>query len=81
MIQIEVVKNKSESTANLIRRFTKKSKNSGLMRKARAIRFKKRSKSEFVKKKDALKRIRHQEETEKLYKLGKVTNVYGKKSK
>jgi len=81
MIQIEVKKKDNESTGSVLRRFTKKSKSSGLARKARSLRFSDRAKSDFVKKKDALKRIQKQKEMKKLYKLGKLHNVRGKKTR
>lgn len=81
MIQIEVKKNANESTGSLLRRFTKKSKNSGLAKKARGLRFNERAKSDFVKKKDALKKIQKQKEMERLFKLGKLRNVRGKKTR
>lgn len=72
MIQVEVTKNKTESTQSLIRRFTKKMQGSGLLKKAKKGRYHERPMSEFVKKKNALKKIEKKKEIERLYKLGKI---------
>ncbi len=69
---VEVQKKDNESTANLIRRFTHKLQQSGNLLRLRAIRFKKRPKTELTKKKEALWRIEKRKKMERLYKLGKI---------
>jgi len=79
MIRVEVKKNESETTANLIRRFTKRVQSSSIIRQAKGLRYWERPKSEYVKKKSALKRIAKKKHYEKLKKLGKISDVYYKK--
>lgn len=81
MIHLEVRKNTSETTPSLIRRFTKKMQSSGVLKKAKSIKYWDRPKSDFVKRKDALNRINKRKEIEKLRKLGKISDGYYKKSR
>ncbi|MDQ5901481.1 MAG: hypothetical protein QG580_196 [Patescibacteria group bacterium] len=69
---IEVTKKQGENSANLMRRFSRKVKDSGLVKKVRSLRYAERKLSKFVLKKNALKRIEKQTEREKLQKLGKI---------
>jgi ribosomal protein S21 len=78
---IEVSKNSNESTASLLRRFSKKVQGSGLVRHIRGTRFSERNKSELKKKQDALKKLARRAEYERLWKLGKIKNDYGKKTR
>ncbi len=67
---LEVKKQERENTQSLIRRFTKKVQQSGVLRRARTGRFRKRSKSYQIKQRAALRRIKKKEEYKKLKKLG-----------
>ena len=78
---IEVTKNSNESTASLLRRFSKKIQGAGLVRKVRGSRFSERTKSELKKKRDALKKLDRRAKYERLFKLGKIKNDYGKKTR
>ena len=69
---IQVVKKQGENSASLMRRFSRKAKESGLVRKVRSLRYKERDLSAFVLKKNALKRIGKQVERERLQKMGKI---------
>jgi len=71
MIQIEVVKTGTETSANLIRRFTKRVQYSSILKKARSKQSKKRPQSALAKKKYALKRIQNQNKMAELRKMGK----------
>jgi ribosomal protein S21 len=73
MINVEVEKNMNESTANLLRRFTKRVRGSGILQRVRSIRYHKRPKSKFVQKKGALKMLERKSKYEELIKLGKIT--------
>tara|TARA_Y100000310_G_C20672541_1_gene811105 strand:- start:24 stop:200 length:177 start_codon:yes stop_codon:yes gene_type:complete len=54
---------------------------SGILRKAKRSRYWDRPKSDYVKRKDALKKIAKRKEYEKLRKLGKISsNAFYKKS-
>ncbi len=69
---LEVRKTERENSQNLIRRFTKRVQRSGILLVARKSRFFRRSKSNEMKKRAALRRETLREEYEKLKKLGKT---------
>ena len=69
---IRVEKNERETNQSLIRRFTKRLKNSGIIRAVKKNRFWHRPKSEQMKRKSALRRLEKQAEIEKAHKLGKL---------
>jgi len=69
---VQVEKNQNESSANVIRRFTKRMQNAGIVRKVRGERYYKRAKSRNVQKDARLKKLDKKEKYEKLYKLGKI---------
>lgn len=70
---VEIEKNGNENNINLIKKFTRKVQESGVLRRARSIRYSERKKSEYVKKKMALKSLARKKEVEKLIKLGKMS--------
>jgi ribosomal protein S21 len=69
---IEVKKSERETTQSLIRRFTKRVQQSGILLRARESRFHQRPKSRQMKKRAALRREKLKKEYEKLKKLGKL---------
>jgi ribosomal protein S21 len=69
---IEVKKNTNESNMSLVRRFTRKMQESGIVRKVKSKRYNQRTESKVKTKKGALKRIAKKKENERLFKLGKV---------
>lgn len=71
-INIQVNKNDKESTAGLIRRFTKRVRGSGMLSRVRGIRYHERQVSDYVQKKKTLKRLKKKTEYEKMLKLGKI---------
>lgn len=71
-INVQVEKNQNESSANVIRRFTKRVQNAGIVRKMRDRRFYTRTKSENVRKEARLKKLGKKERYEEMYKLGKI---------
>ncbi len=66
--QVEVVKNGSESSATLLRRFQRKVQESAIIPKVRSKRYNERPKSKLQTKKSTIKRIARRAETEKLKK-------------
>jgi len=54
---IEVTKSGTDNNLSLIRKFTKRVQNSGVLARLREIRYSKRLQSKYVKKKMALKRL------------------------
>jgi ribosomal protein S21 len=69
---VQVDKNGGESTANLIRRFTKRVQGAGIIPKVRKGRYHERIKSENVKKTKKLKRLKSKAVYDELLKLGKI---------
>lgn len=71
-INIEVTKNANESTSNLIRRFTKRLQNAGIVPKMRSKRYYERIKSRNSGKKDRLRTLKRKEAYEEMVKMGKI---------
>lgn len=70
---VQVDKNNNESSANLIRRFTKRVQGAGIINKVRSSRYHTRTKSENVKRVAKLKKLTKKATYEKMLKLGKIT--------
>lgn len=68
---LEVKKKEKESSQNLVRRFTKRIKQSGILKRARKTMFKQRTKSQTMVKRAALRREIKKEEYQKIQKLGR----------
>ncbi len=71
-INIEVSKNSNESTANLIRRFTKRVQGAGIVQGVRKGRYFERVKSRNVRKTSKLNVLTRREAYNTLLKLGKI---------
>jgi ribosomal protein S21 len=69
---VELKKGPHESNLSIIRRFTRKIQESGIIQKVKSNRYAKRDLSKLSLKKTALKRIAKRKETERLRKLGKI---------
>ena len=69
---LEVKRKERENPQSLVRRFTKRVQQSGILLRARKIRFKRREKSKDQRKKTALRREEMKKEYEELEKLGKT---------
>lgn len=67
---IEAKKQERETSQSLIRRFTKRVQKSGVLRQAREKRYRKRTKSEQMGKRAALRREQLRKEYQRLKKLG-----------
>lgn len=75
---VEVEKNNNESSANVIRRFTKRVQGAGIVPKVRGGRYYTRIKSRNVQRTSRLKKLEKREVYEKLVKLGKVQETKGR---
>ena len=75
---LEIKKQEHETTQALIRRFTKRLQQSGILVKARKSRFRTKEESETTKKKNALRRESLRDYYKKMVKLGKPV-VFKKK--
>lgn len=80
-VNVEVTKNNNENALNLIRRFTKRVKGSGILPRLRSTVYYKRPESSFKKKQRALKSIERRVEIEQLKKLGKMPENTGKRKR
>jgi len=69
---LKIKKTERETSQSLVRRFSRRVKQSGILIQARKNRFQKRAKSGQMKKKAALRREQLKKEYEKLKKLGQV---------
>lgn len=69
---VEVKKNANESNNSLIRRFSRKVQESGIIPRVKGTRYTLRSLSPFKVKKEKLRKIKKQETRARLQKLGKV---------
>lgn len=71
-VNVQVTKNEKESSANVIRRFTKRMQNAGIVRRMRDNRYYERTKSDNVRRTSRLKKLAKKETYERDIKLGKV---------
>ena len=71
---IEVKKNPNENNTSVLRRFSRRIQESGIIRKVKGSRYNIRKESKLKIKKGALKKIGRRKEIEKLRKLGKMTS-------
>ncbi|HEY4521772.1 MAG TPA: 30S ribosomal protein S21 [Candidatus Paceibacterota bacterium] len=69
---VKITKKENESTGSLLRRFSRAVKLSTVLTRARGRRYYEPPKSEFQKKRDALRRIKLFKELDKQRKLGKI---------
>jgi ribosomal protein S21 len=71
-VVVEVRKNPNENNSSVLRRFSRRIQESGIIRQVKANRYNVRKESKLKVKKGALKRMSRRVEIEKLKKLGKV---------
>jgi len=71
---IEIKKNPNENNASVLRRFSRRIQESGIIRKVKSARYNIRKESKLKVKKSALKRMTRRKEIEKLRKLGKMAS-------
>ncbi len=69
---IEVRKNPNENNSSVLRRFSRRIQESGIIRKVKGARYNLRKESKLKAKNSALKRISRRNEIERLRKLGKM---------
>ena len=76
---IEVKKNTNENNMNLVRRFSRKVQESGIIQKVKSKRYSERAESKVKIKSATLKRIARRKAQQKLFKLGKATKISKKR--
>jgi len=69
---IEINKNTNESSSGLLRRFSRKVQEGGIIQKAKKGKYNERKESKVKVKKNTLRKLRRRKEIEKLRKLGKI---------
>ncbi len=69
---IEVSKNPNENNASILRRFSRKVQESGIIQKVKKNRYNERALSKLKVKQGTLKKLGRRKEIEKLRKLGKI---------
>ena len=69
---IEIKKNPNENNSSVLRRFSRKILESGIIRKVKGDRYNVRKESKLKVKKSTLKRMARRKEVERLRKLGKM---------
>lgn len=69
---IKVEKNPNENNSSILRRFTRKMQESGIVRNVKKRRYNLRQESKLKLKRSALKRMGRRKEIEKLKKMGKM---------
>lgn len=72
MYTVEIEAKQNEQNSSVLRRFTQRVRNAGVLKQARSLRYRERPQSDYVKKKEALKRLDRIREIERLKKLGKL---------
>ncbi len=73
MINVDVAKGPSENNISVIKRFTRKMQESGVLPRVRSLRYASRKKSKYVRKKEALVKLDRRAEVAEKIKLGKIT--------
>jgi ribosomal protein S21 len=68
---IEIKKNPSENNASVLRRFSRRIQESGIIQKVKGSRYNDREESKLKVKRGTLKKLARRKEIEKLKKLGK----------
>jgi ribosomal protein S21 len=72
MINVEIKKTGHENAMSLIRRFSRKMQESGIIQKVKGQRYSDRGLSKLAQKNMALRRLARRKEVERLKKLGKM---------
>ena len=73
-INVDIKKTKNDNALGLLRKFSRKMKTSGVLRKKRSLRYFEREASDFRKKQEALTKIEKRKEYEHKEKMGLVTD-------
>ena len=71
-INVEIQRNNNENNMSMLKRFTRKVQESGVLRYSRSVRYAEREGSHFVKKKNRLNSIEKKADIEQQIKMGKI---------
>ncbi len=78
---VEIKRNKNENNLSVLKRFTRKVQESGVLQRVRSQRYLEREKSENVRKAKKLVSLKKKEVYDNLVKLGKISHTRGKRRK
>ena len=76
---VDIKKNKNENNLSVIKRFTRKVQESGVLQRVRSIRYLEREKSSNVRKAKKLVSLKKRENFDELVKLGKISSIRTKR--
>jgi hypothetical protein len=71
-VNVQIERTDRENNLSVLRRFRNRVRSSGVLIKARSLRYHTRAQSEFQKKQSKLRRLTKAQERERLIKLGKI---------
>ncbi|MCB9806191.1 30S ribosomal protein S21 [Candidatus Nomurabacteria bacterium] len=71
-VNVEIKRKKNENNGSILKRFTRRVQESGVLSKVRSLRYLERSPSEFTRKKNKLRSIEKRENVQEMIKLGKI---------
>lgn len=78
-LNVDIKKNKNENNLSVLKRFTRKVQESGVLQRIRSERYLERQKSSNVRKAKKLVSLKKKEVYDNLVKLGKISNLRTKK--
>ncbi len=78
MTRVAVTRNNNENALSLLRRFNKLVQGARIIKVAKNTRYQSRPKSEYARRKSALKRISRHQQLEKMKRLGLIKDVFYK---
>lgn len=73
-VNVEIIKGEKDNNLGVIRKFTKRVRGSGILNRLRSRRYSARKISEYVKKKNTLKKIARRTKVQNLIKMGKMVD-------
>lgn len=76
---VDIKKNKNENNLSVVKRFTRKVQESGVLQRVRSIRYLEREKSSNVRKAKKLVSLKKRENFDELVKLGKISSIRTKR--
>ncbi len=78
-INVEIEKNSGENPVSVVRRFSRRVQEAGVLPRVRSIRYRTREESKLKRKRSTLKMIARKKEFERLRKLGKLPEATKKR--
>jgi len=74
-INVKIVKKNNENNLSVLKRFSRRVQESGVINKVKGKRYAERTPSDYTKKKNKLKSLKKKTEFQKMYKLGKISMI------